>query len=118
MILVLERIIITDSAMGRSVDGSGPLTAIAIRSSHLIPISVRCHNLLILMALGIHLSDECSVESFSRPGINAGASSKSQQGDSRDHEEQSQIGRGSPHRSGWPILGVHRGMRIISFLSG
>jgi hypothetical protein len=87
MILVLERIIITDSAMGRSVDGSGPLTAIAIRSSHLIPISVRCHNLLILMALGIHLSDECSVESFSRPGINAGASSKSQQGDSRDHEE-------------------------------
>jgi hypothetical protein len=53
--------------MGTSVDGSGPLTAIAIRSSHLIPISVRCHNILILLGLGIHLFDECSVESFSRP---------------------------------------------------
>jgi len=68
MILVLERIIITDSAVGTSVDGSGPLTAITIRSSHLIPISVsQENNILILMGLGIHLSDECSVESFSRP---------------------------------------------------
>jgi hypothetical protein len=50
MLLVLEQIIITDSAMAISVDGSGPLTAIAIRSSHLIPISVRCHD--ILMGLG------------------------------------------------------------------
>jgi len=39
------------------------------------------------MGLGIHLSDECSVESFSRPGINVGASSKSQQADSRDPQE-------------------------------
>src|SRR5260221_11723617 len=113
MILVLERIIITDSAMGRSVDGSGPLTAIAIRSSHLIPISVRCHNLLILMALGIHLSDECHAESFSRPGITAGPSSKSQQGDSRDHEEKSQISRWSPHRSDCPILWVNRDIRLM-----
>jgi hypothetical protein len=65
------------------VDGSGLLTAIAIRSSHLIPISVRCHG--ILMGLAIHLSDECSAKSFSRSGIKAGASSKSQQADSRDH---------------------------------
>jgi hypothetical protein len=64
MLLVLEQIIITDSVMGTSVDGSGLLTAIAIRSSHLIAISVRCHG--ILMGLAIHLSDECSVKSFSR----------------------------------------------------
>jgi hypothetical protein len=54
---------------------------------HLVPISVRCHNILILIAVRIHLSDECSVESFSRPGIKAGASSQSQQANSQDHQE-------------------------------
>jgi hypothetical protein len=54
---------------------------------HLVPISVRSHNILILIGVRIHLSDECSVESFSRPGIKAGASSQSQQANSQDHQE-------------------------------
>jgi hypothetical protein len=36
---------------------------------HLVPISVRCHNIHILIGAPIHLSDEPSVKSFSRPGI-------------------------------------------------
>jgi hypothetical protein len=53
---------------------------------HLVPISIRCHNILII-GVRIHLSDECSVEFFSRPGIKAGASSQSQQANSQDHQE-------------------------------
>jgi hypothetical protein len=53
----------------------------------LVPISVRGYNILILIGVRIHLSDECSVGSFSRPGTEAGASSKSQQANRQDHQE-------------------------------
>jgi hypothetical protein len=45
------------------------------------------HCILILIGVRIHLSEERRVESFSRTGISVGASSKSQQADSRDHAE-------------------------------
>jgi hypothetical protein len=51
---------------------------------HLVPISVRCHNILvrILTGLRIRLSDECSVGAMARLSFKAGAASKSQQTDS------------------------------------
>jgi hypothetical protein len=53
----------------------------------LIPIAVRGHNILILIGVRIHLFDECSAGSFSRPGIKAGACSKCQQANRQDHQE-------------------------------
>ena len=50
-----------------------------------VGVSVCCHD--ILVGMRIQLADKSSVESFAR--ISAGASSKSQQADSRDQEEQS-----------------------------
>jgi hypothetical protein len=50
-----------------------------------VGVSVCCHDILVRMR--IQLADKSSVESCAR--ISAGASSKSQQADSRDQEEQS-----------------------------
>ena len=57
----------------------------------LVPVAVRCDNILVIIGARIHLSDDCSVESSSRGWINAGACGKSQQGDSDKSEEWSQI---------------------------
>jgi hypothetical protein len=74
---------------------------------HLVPIPVLGHDILKRIGLGIYRSDECSVESFSRLGINAGASSKSQQADTRDHEEESEAGIGIARYSIFHISRYH-----------
>jgi hypothetical protein len=58
----------------------------------LVPVTVRCDNILVIIGARIHLSDYCSVKSSSRRWINAGACGKSQQANSDKSEEWSRIG--------------------------
>ena len=58
----------------------------------LVPVAVRCDNILVIIRVRIHLSDDCSVESSSRGWINAGACGNSQQANSDESEEWSQMG--------------------------
>jgi hypothetical protein len=54
----------------------------------LVPVAVRCHDILILVRTRIYLSDACSVEFSSRWGDDAGASGRPQQGNSRDRQRE------------------------------
>ncbi len=58
----------------------------------LVPVAVRCDNILVIIGARIHLSDDCSVESSYRRWINAGACGNSQQANSDESEEWSQMG--------------------------
>ena len=58
----------------------------------LVPVAVRCDNILVIIRARIYLSDDCGVESLSRRWISAGACGKSQQADSDKSEKWSQIG--------------------------
>jgi len=58
----------------------------------LVPVAVRCDNILVIIGARIQLSDDCSVKSSSRRWIKAGACGKSQQANSDESEEWWQIG--------------------------